>query len=153
MSQLRWYHCVHMTDFHSRVPNHFDLPRRINRLGELAYNLWWTWQPNAQRLFSRIDNDLWEQLSHNPILLIQQVKRSVLNEVAQDNDYTAMYDSVFEEFDNYLKKIDTWSNRTRCSSLSDSNPRWRMNMRNSPSVSGSASALSFCVCRSARSAK
>jgi starch phosphorylase len=101
-----------MSQFHTRIPNHFDLPRRINRLGELAYNLWWTWQPNAQRLFSRIDNDLWERLSHNPILLLRQIERSALNEVAQDNRYLIQYDSVFAEFDNYLLKSDTWSDRS-----------------------------------------
>jgi starch phosphorylase len=100
-----------MIQFHTRILNHFDLPRRINRLGDLAYNLWWTWQPNAQRLFSRIDNDLWERLSHNPILLLRQVERATLNEVAQDNQYLALYDSVFAEFDNYLEKTDTWSDR------------------------------------------
>lgn len=101
-----------MTQFHTRIPNHFDLPRRIDRLGELAYNLWWTWRPNAQRLFSRIDNDLWEHLAHNPILLLRQVERAALNGVAQDNRYLALYDSVFAEFDNYLVMTDTWSDRT-----------------------------------------
>ncbi|MGD8404533.1 MAG: alpha-glucan family phosphorylase [Anaerolineales bacterium] len=101
-----------MTDYHTRIPNHFDLPRRIKRLGELAYNLWWTWHPNAQRLFSRIDNDLWEHLSHNPILLLRQVERSALNEVAQDNRYLTLYDSVFSDFEDYLTKTDTWSDRT-----------------------------------------
>jgi len=38
-----------MNKFHTKLPNHFDLPQRIRRLGELAYNLWWTWQPDAQR--------------------------------------------------------------------------------------------------------
>jgi starch phosphorylase len=101
-----------MTKFHTRIPNHFDLPRRINRLGELAYNLWWTWQPNAMRLFSRIDNDLWERLSHNPILLLRQLERSAFNKVAQDNEYLALYDSVFADFDDYLTRTDTWSNQT-----------------------------------------
>jgi len=101
-----------MTDYRTRIPNHFDLPRRIKRLGELAYNLWWTWQPNAQRLFSRIDNDLWEHLAHNPILLLRQVERSALNEVAQDSRYLALYDSVFSAFEDYLEKTDTWSDRT-----------------------------------------
>ena len=59
--------------FHSKIPNHFDLPRRINRLGELAYNLWWTWHPDAQRLFNRIDYDLWERLNHNPIRLLREL--------------------------------------------------------------------------------
>ena len=46
-----------MPTFRTKIPNHFDLPRRIRRLGELAYNLWWTWNPSAQRLFYRIDTD------------------------------------------------------------------------------------------------
>jgi glycogen phosphorylase len=100
-----------MTQFHTRIPNHFDLPRRINRLGELAYNFWWTWQPNAMRLFSRIDNDLWERLSHNPILLLRQVERALINEVAQDNEYLALYDRVFSEFDEYLQDSSTWSTK------------------------------------------
>ena len=56
-----------MYNFHSELPNHFALPRRINRLGQLAYNLWWTWTPDAQRLFLRIDPILWEKTYHNPI--------------------------------------------------------------------------------------
>jgi starch phosphorylase len=98
-----------MSAFHTKIPNHFDLPRRINRLGELAYNLWWTWQPDAQRLFNRIDNDLWERLAHNPIRLLRQVPRSALNEVAQNPSYLEIYDRVFSEFDAYLTRQDTWA--------------------------------------------
>jgi len=98
-----------MSAFHTKIPNHFDLPRRINRLGELAYNLWWTWQPDAQRLFNRIDNDLWERLTHNPIRLLRQVPRSALNEVAQNPSYLEIYDRVFSEFDAYLTRQDTWA--------------------------------------------
>ena len=47
-----------MYNFHTEIPNQFALPRRINRLGQLAYNLWWTWEPEAQRLFLRIDPHL-----------------------------------------------------------------------------------------------
>ena len=56
-----------MNDFLTKTPNYFDLPRRINRLGELAYNLWWVWNPQAQRLFNRVDNALWERVNHNPL--------------------------------------------------------------------------------------
>ncbi len=101
-----------MTEFHTRIPNHFDLPRRIQRLGELAYNLWWTWQPNAQRLFSRIDHDLWENLSHNPIRLLRSAERARINGVAQDHEYLALYDHVFELFDAYLTHADAWAHRT-----------------------------------------
>ena len=46
----------------SILPNHFDLPKRLSRLGELAYNLWWVWNPDAQQLFRQIDEALWDEL-------------------------------------------------------------------------------------------
>jgi glycogen phosphorylase len=101
-----------MDAFHAKIPNHFDLPRRIVRLRELAYNLWWTWQPDAQRLFNRLDNDLWERLSHNPIRLLREIERALLNEATQDKNYLDLYDRVFKTYDEYLANQETWSNRT-----------------------------------------
>jgi hypothetical protein len=31
------------------------LPARISRLGELAYNLWWSWHPLGRDLFRALD--------------------------------------------------------------------------------------------------
>src|SRR5512143_337901 len=97
-----------MTNFRTKLPTHFDLPRRINRLSELAYNLWWTWSPYAQRLFNRLDNDLWESVNHNPHLFLHQIGRKALNAAAQDPYYLEIYDRVFAEFDSYLSREDTW---------------------------------------------
>ncbi len=101
-----------MTAFLTKIPNHFDLPRRINRLGEMAYNLWWTWNPHAQRLFNRVDNALWERLNHNPLLFLRSVGRFEINAAAQDPVYLELYDRVFTNFDDYLKTTDTWTART-----------------------------------------
>jgi starch phosphorylase len=101
-----------MEIFRTHIPNHFDLPRGISRLGELAYNLWWTWQPKAQRLFARIDNDLWERTAHNPLRLLRQAERSRLNAVALDNDYLECFEGVFQDFDQYLARQDTWAAQT-----------------------------------------
>jgi starch phosphorylase len=98
-----------MTNFIAQTPDGFDLPRRLARLGELAYNLWWTWNPNATRLFARLDFDLWESLSHNPILLLRQVERSALNAAAQNKDYLEVYARVFADFDRYLSEEKTWA--------------------------------------------
>jgi starch phosphorylase len=101
-----------MTDFLTKIPNHFDLPRRIDRLGEIAYNLWWTWNPHAQRLFNRVDNALWERLNHNPLRFLRSVGRFEINAAAQDPVYLELYDRVFTNFDEYLKTTDTWTART-----------------------------------------
>jgi starch phosphorylase len=100
-----------MVSFHSKIPDNFDLPLRINRLHELAYNLWWTWHPEAERLFSKMDFDLWERLAHNPICLLHDIERPVLNAAAQDPAYLERYDQVFGQFDEYLQQQDSWSER------------------------------------------
>ena len=101
-----------MTSFRTKIPNHFDLPRRISRLGELAYNLWWTWNPIAQRLFYRIDYALWEEVNHNPLRFLRQVGRAEINAAALNNVYLELYDRVFGNFDEYLKATSTWFART-----------------------------------------
>ena len=49
------------------------LPSRISRLQELAYNLWWSWHPEARALYSTLDADLWEQVIHNPVRLLSKL--------------------------------------------------------------------------------
>ncbi len=97
-----------MKSFRAEPANHFSLPRRIRRLGELAYNLWWTWKPDAQRLFRRIDHDLWERTYHNPVQFLRQVERANLNAVAQDRNYLDFYDRIFRMYDQYMRAEETW---------------------------------------------
>ncbi len=97
-----------MRSFRAEPVNHFSLPRRIRRLGELAYNLWWTWKPDAQRLFRRIDHDLWERTYHNPVQFLRQIERPQLNAVAQDRHYLDFYDRIFRMFDQYMRAEETW---------------------------------------------
>jgi starch phosphorylase len=89
-------------------PIKFSIPRRIKRLGELAYNLWWVWNPEAQRLFKDIDDLLWEESYHNPIVFLRDVERPRLNAATNDRYFLDKYDRVMREFDRYLKKNDTW---------------------------------------------
>ena len=101
-----------MDTFRTHLPDGFDLPKRLSRLGELAYNLWWTWQPDAARLFSRMDNNLWERLGHNPIRFLREVGRSRLSQASKDKEYRDLYDRVFAQFDSYMDQTDTWASRT-----------------------------------------
>jgi len=101
-----------MTTFRTKLPNHFDLPRRISRLRELAYNLWWAWNPTVQRLFTRIDFALWERVNHNPLRFLRSLGRVEINAAALNPVYLDLYDRVFADFDAYLKAEDTWCTRT-----------------------------------------
>ena len=97
-----------MDNFRTIIPNQFTLPRRINRLGELAYNLWWTWNPDAQRLFDRIDSVLWEKTNHNAVRFLQLVDKARLKSVTTDRYSLDYYDRIMRAFDAYMKAGNTW---------------------------------------------
>ncbi len=97
-----------MVNFKTIIPNQFKLPRRINRLGELAYNLWWTWNPDAQRIFTRIDPVLWEKINHNAVQFLRLVDPEKLMRVNNDRYALDYYDRIMRSFDEYMKLKDTW---------------------------------------------
>jgi len=43
------------------------LPPRVSRLNELAYDLWWSWNPEAREVFRDLDYPLWRFTDHNPL--------------------------------------------------------------------------------------
>ncbi len=94
------------------IPNHFSLPRRIVRLGELAHNLWWVWNPEAQAVFRNVNRRLWDEVSHNPVLFLKKVERSYLNAVTNDRFYLELYDRVLAKFDEYMSAKGTWFDNT-----------------------------------------
>ena len=94
--------------FRAEFAVNFSLPKRIARLGELAYNMWWSWHPEAQRLYSRIDKDLWENTYYNPVLFLRKVERANLNAVINNRYYVEFYDRILAEFDAYMRSGDTW---------------------------------------------
>jgi len=100
-----------MNTFRSKLPDGFNLPKRLARLSELAYNLWWTWQPEAGHLFGLLDFDLWERLGHNPIRMLREVGRPRLNQASKDKEYLAAYDKVFAQFDSYMDESSTWTSQ------------------------------------------
>ncbi|MFQ3630375.1 alpha-glucan family phosphorylase [Roseiflexus sp.] len=88
------------------------IPERIARLRDLAYNLWWSWHPEAQDLYRHIDADLWEEDYHNPVDFLRDVRQRKLEVAAADPAYLAEYDRVMESFDRYMTAEDTWYRRT-----------------------------------------
>jgi starch phosphorylase len=100
-----------MYDFKTIVPNQFILPRRIKRLGELAYNLWWTWNSEAQRLFVRIDPILWEKTNHNAIQFLRLVDQARYKNLINDRYFLDYYDRILRSFDEYMKSRETWFTR------------------------------------------
>ena len=97
---------------YERIPvANSELPERIGRLNELAYNLWWAWNPDALNLFKKLNKNLWDHVQHNPIVMLQQTPVLQLKQAAEEKEYTEFYDRVMAEFDAYMSDKNTWFNQ------------------------------------------
>ena len=85
-----------------------SLPSKLERLRNLAHNLWWTWNHEAIELFRRLEADLWEETAHNPVLMLGSIRQERLEQVAEDDGFMAHFDRVYREFERYMKKTGTW---------------------------------------------
>src|SRR5499427_9354691 len=84
------------------------LPTALEPLREMSFNLWWTWEPAARRLFRELDPELWNRTNHNPVRMLQLSRQSRLEELAQDKNFVRELKQVFEEFEKYLGRKDTY---------------------------------------------
>lgn len=91
----------------------FSLPARINRLGDLAENLWWSWSPAASALFADLDPRLWVVLEQNAVAMLQRVRPERLAELVANPTYLTRYDEVMAKFDQMLTATpdQTWVGR------------------------------------------
>ncbi len=93
----------------SPIPNRFSLPRRLGKLSDLAYNLWWTWNIDAEHLFRSIDPHTWEDTNHNPVVFLRKVPRQCLNAALHNSHFLNTYDHVIDAFKAYMAGAqNTW---------------------------------------------
>ena len=92
----------------NRITVNPQLPKRIEKLAEIANNLWWSWNTEFLRLFQKIDRDLWEESSKNPVKFLKNVSQERLEKASKDIMFLKEYDKVIENFDNYMNSKNTW---------------------------------------------
>ncbi len=84
------------------------IPPRIDRLEELAFNLWWAFSPKARELFRRIDHPLWRKTGQDPVKMLIQLNKDRLEKLSRDPSLLKLYDSVIVDFDSYLGSNNVW---------------------------------------------
>lgn len=99
----------------SAPPTVVRVPPSLEGLHRLAYNLWWTWHPQAKALFARLDQVAWGR-NRNPIPVLAGPIR--WSEFLDSSDYMAEYAEVIGEFDRYLTNgRDHWFHRQHAAEL------------------------------------
>lgn len=80
------------------------LPKELERLSELAYNLLWTWDSGIRSLFRRLEPTLWVQSGHNPVHMLGRMSQATLERAAADPRYVFLYRRACERLDAYLQR-------------------------------------------------
>ena len=86
-------------------------PTQLEPLREIVFNLWWTWEPSARRLFRHLDPELWDRTNHNPLRMLQLSRQARLVEVAKDEVFLRDLAEVYGAYKKYLGRKDTYGKK------------------------------------------
>lgn len=60
------------------------LPEQLKCLDELAHNMWWAWNYEARDLWRSLDEDLYEEVGHNPVMLLERLSYDRKEEIVKN---------------------------------------------------------------------
>jgi len=78
-----------------------QVPQRLERLHELANNLWYSWDRPTRTLFARLHPALWHQVGHRPRPFLKRVAQAKLEAAARDSVFLNAYQRVLSAYDTY----------------------------------------------------
>lgn len=80
-----------------------QIPEKLEPLHELAFNMWSCWDRDAERLFHRLDPQMFRKLNHNPVELLYRMDTERLKEVAKDKGFLYELKQVYDKYKRYLE--------------------------------------------------
>ena len=78
------------------------IPAELEKLSELARNIWWSWNYEATELFRDLDPTLWKEVGQNPVLLLERMSYAKLEALANDKVILRRMDDVYSKFRTYM---------------------------------------------------
>ncbi len=83
-------------------PVEVHLPKELASLYDLAHNLWWSWNPEARRVFSAIRSESWSRY-RNPVELMLSMDRAHWETLAENEVFVGDLQQVSAQLDAYLE--------------------------------------------------
>ena len=82
------------------------LPKALDPLRDIAYNIWFSWNWEAVQLFIRMDVEYWDKTYQNPALMLGVVPQERFEELARDEGFLATMNRVHAQFRAYMDCAD-----------------------------------------------
>ena len=78
------------------------IPEELEKLSEIARNIWWAWNFEATELFRDLDPELWKECGQNPVLLLERMSYEKLEALAKDKVILRRMNDVYTKFRDYM---------------------------------------------------
>ncbi len=78
------------------------LPEELKCLDELAHNMWWAWNYDARNMFKSLDDKLYEEVGHNPVLLLERLNYDRKEAIVKNRTIMKKINDVYNRFRAYM---------------------------------------------------
>ena len=79
-----------------------SLPEELKCLDEIAHNLWWVWNYEARDLFRDLDPELYHDVKHNPVMLLERLSFNRKDAILKDKALMKRIHEVYKLFRAYM---------------------------------------------------
>ncbi|MGE4309448.1 glycosyltransferase family 1 protein [Bacteroides sp.] len=79
-----------------------SVPAELEKLSEMARNVWTLWNYEATDLFRSLDPALWKEVGQNPVLLLERMNFDKLEALANDKLVLKRMNDVYAKFRDYM---------------------------------------------------
>ena len=89
-----------------------NIPQKLSFLQTLARNIWWSWHPEAQALFERINPRLFAEMASNPLRLLSAMSQGQCEELSRDEAFVAQLAKVQAQYEKETQASRHWARPT-----------------------------------------
>ena len=79
-----------------------SLPEQLKCLDEIAHNMWWVWNFEARDLFRDLDPEIYHEVKHNPVILLERLSFGRKEEILKDKSLMKRVKDVYAQFRKYM---------------------------------------------------
>lgn len=89
-----------------------SLPKELQKVSELAKNIWWVWNAEATNLFESMSPEIWDQVDGNPVRLLERLSIAQMDKLSRSEKFITQMNTVYADFRAYM---DVKPNKNRAS--------------------------------------
>ena len=78
------------------------LPAELKCLDELAHNMWWACNYEARDMWKSLDNALYDEVGHNPVMLLDRLSYERKEAIVKDKAIMERVKAVYKKFRKYM---------------------------------------------------